>query len=154
MVQRALRVLVGVAVAALVLVAVPAQATVTTAYGSLSAAIPSVGACPSGGTCGTASATVVTVKSTAPPAYVQVTVSLYRAKSSVRSTADALVYSWTYTYTPTKGVASTWNAVGSVKCKTTGAAYFYTKASMTNGSASGTVSEYSALKLLTGCATV
>jgi hypothetical protein len=154
MVQRVARVLVGAAVAALVLVAVPAQATVSASYGSLTANAPSVGACPTGGTCGMASATAVTIKSSTPPAYVQVTVSLYRAKTSVRSSSDVLVYSWTYTYTPVKGVASTWNAVGSVKCKTTGSAYFYTKASMTNGSATGTISEYSAAKALTGCASV
>ena len=149
-----LRIVVGVVAAASALAAVPAEATVTASYGSLTANVAAVGACPAGGTCGTASATAVTIKSATPPAYIQVTVSLYRAKSSLRSTTDTLVYSWTYTYTPTKNVASTWSAVGSVKCKTTGVAYFYTRASMTNGSAAGTVTEYSALKALTGCASV
>jgi len=134
----------------------PASATVTATYGTLTAGAPSVAAC-TGGTCMAttgafaSNGTVATV--------ITVTVALYRTKAVAGTTAspstDYLVKTVTTTYSTSKNVKQSWTLSVSQKCLTIGSTYgYYTRATMTNGTASGTVSENSAVKQLKGCTTV
>lgn len=146
-----------IALVALVGLATPAQASVSASYGTLTAGSPSVSAC-SGGTCMATSAVVASNGSVS--TVITVTVSLYRTKSAGGTTAspstDYLVKTVTSTYSSTRSITSSWTLPVSQKCLTVASSTYgyYTRATMTNGTVSGTVSENSAVKQLKGCLSV
>ena len=154
---RSRRVLVGLAVVvATLVVASPANASVAATYGTLTSVAPTVAAC-SGATCMTTSATFASNGTVS--TNVTVTITLYRtakAGGTAASSTDYLVKKSSTTYSTVKGAKSTWTLTATQKCATVAAtAYgYYTRATMTNGTVAGTVSESSAIKQLKGCVTV
>ena len=142
---------------ALIGLATPARASVTATYGTLTAGAPSVAAC-TGGTCMATSGVVATNGTVS--TVITVTVKLYRTKAAGATTAnpttDYLVKTVTSTYSSTKSLKQSFTLSASQKCLTvaTSAYGYYTRATMTNGTVSGTVTENSAVKQLKGCLSV
>ena len=141
--------------AALVIVS-PANAAVSATYGTLTAVAPTVAGC-SGGTCMTGSATFASNGTVA--TNITVTITLYRtakAGATTASSTDYVVKTASTTYSTVKGTKSTWTLAAAQKCATVATTNYgyYTRATMTNGTTSGTVSESSAIKQLKGCVTV
>jgi hypothetical protein len=155
--SRCRRILVGaVALAVSLVVVAPAHATVSATYGTLTSTVPTVAAC-TGGTCMTTAASFASNGTVS--TNVTVTITLYRtakAGATVASSTDYVVKRTSITYTTVKGTKSTKTLSASQKCLTvaTVAYGYYTRATMTNGTTAGTVSENSTIKQLKGCATV
>jgi hypothetical protein len=145
-----------VALVAVLAVTPPAHASVSASYGTLTAGTPTVSSCT--GTCMSTTATFASNGSVT--TVITVTVSLYRTKAVCGTTAspgtDYLVKTVTSTYSTTKGVAQSWSLAATQKCATVATSNYgyYTRATMTNGTTSGTVSENSAVKQLKGCLSV
>ena len=145
-----------VVLASALVVASPASASVSAAYGTMTAVAPTAAGC-SGGTCMTESATFASNGTVS--TNVTVTITLYRTARSgatTASSADYVVKKASITYATAKGTKSTWTLSAAQKCLTvaTVAYGYYTKATMTNGTTAGTVTGSSAIKQLKGCATV
>ena len=142
--------------AAALAIAAPASASVSATYGTLTAVAPTVAAC-SGGTCMTESATFASNGTVA--TNITVTITLYRtakAGATTASSTDYVVKTASTTYSTVKGTKSTWTLAAAQKCLTVATTNYgyYTRATMTNGTTTGTVSESSAIKQLKGCVTV
>ena len=145
-----------VALVAACAVATPAFASVSATYGTANPVLPTVAAC-AGGTCMSTSATFASNGTVA--TNVTVTITLYRTAKSgatVASTTDYVVKKASITYSTVKGTKSTWTLSAAQKCLTVATVNYgyYTKATMTNGTTAGTVTESSAIKQLKGCVTV
>jgi hypothetical protein len=142
---------------ALLGLATPARASVNVTYGTLAAGAPSVAAC-TGGTCMATSGEIATTGTVS--TVITVTVRLYRTKNARATTAnpstDYLVKTVTSTYSSTKSLKQTFRLSVSQKCRTvaTSTYGYYTRATMTNGTVSGTVTQNSAVKQLKGCLSV
>jgi hypothetical protein len=154
---RCRRLLSGLATfVALLVVASPAQASVTATYGTANPVVPSVAAC-AGATCMTASGTFASNGTVA--TNVTVTIALYRtakAGATAAGTTDYVVKKTSVTYSTAKSLKTTWALPATQRCLTvaTVAYGYYTKITMTNGTTTGTLSQNSAIKQLKGCVTV
>jgi hypothetical protein len=145
-----------VVLATALVTASPATASVTAAYGTLTAAAPTVAPC-TGGTCMTESAAFASNGTVS--TNVTVTITLYRtakAGATVASSTDYVVKKTSITYATVKGTKKTWTLSAAQKCLTVATVNYgyYTRATMTNGTTAGTVTESSAIKQLKGCVTV
>jgi hypothetical protein len=154
---RSRRLLAGlVALVATVVVASPAMAAVSASYGTLTPSNPSVSAC-TGGTCMTTSATFTSNGTVS--TNVTVSITLYRtakAGATTASSTDYVVKTASATYATVKGTAASKVLTATQKCLVvaTTAYGYYTKATMTNGTTAGTVTQNSAVVQLKGCVTV
>jgi hypothetical protein len=145
-----------VVLASALVIASPAHAAVSAAYGTLTPVAPTAAGC-SGGTCMTESSTFASNGTVS--TNVTVTIALYRtAKSGATtvSSTDYVVKKATITYATVKGTKTTWTLSAAQKCLTVATVGYgyYTKATMTNGTTAGTVTQSSAIKQLKGCVTV
>jgi len=145
-----------VALVATVVVASPAMAAVSASYGALTPSNPTVAAC-TGGTCMTTAATFASNGTVS--TNITVSITLYRtakAGATAASSSDYVVKTASATYATVKGTSASKVLTATQKCPTvaTVAYGYYTKATMTNGTAAGTVSQNSSLVQLKGCVTV
>jgi len=145
-----------VALVATVVVASPAMAAVSASYGTLTPSNPTVAAC-TGGTCMTTAATFASNGTVS--TNITVSITLYRtakAGATNASSSDYVVKTASATYATVKGTSASKVLTATQKCLTVATVTYgyYTKATMTNGTAAGTVSQNSSIVQLKGCVTV
>jgi hypothetical protein len=146
---RLLGVLAGLALL-VVVPALPASAA-TAPFGTVTATNPSVTTC-STVACMKASGTF-TYTTTAASTLVTLNVKIMRIPSgTTKTSSDVVVTNQSVSFGTTKGVKLTKALAVAQNCRTTGSFYFYTRATISNGSSTA-VQDSSVVKL-TGCATV
>lgn len=141
-------------IAAIAVLGLPgvAQATTCTSYACDTANAPTTpGSCGDGtNNCVKVSATIKTASSGTLPSSITVTFTLCKGSSTSSCTS---IYAWPsiVMYPSPYTHSTTYTVTAVVKCKSIGTAYFFTKAVMSNTTASGTVVDYSAPKSQSGC---
>jgi hypothetical protein len=149
-IRRAATAIVAVLACALVLAGPAGAATAT--FGTVTATNPTVTTC-STVTCMKASGTFTYTTSYA-STLVTLNVKIMRiASGSTKTSTDAVVTNQSVSFGTTKGVSLTKTLAVAQNCKTTGSYYFYTRATISNGTSSTAVQDSSVVKL-TGCASV